>query len=784
MTLRNEYDRAVILSPSALSISAKEDGQAIVPADAAYAVAGPRAKQMKSVLVLDYSKSTADIAANGDSDGDGLSDAVETMEASAKTYINSLNEDALTAIYEFHREDKDPSTTGKVAAFTTDKEYLGGRIDAIWTEFVKPAPNLPRVWDAVYAAVTEFPAGIPKDEQRFIVVLSNGRDTGSRYSPTQVANNATIRGIHIYCIGFGADLSPANLQNLATSTGGQYYKASSVADIAVQYQNVISDLRGQYVLRWATLRRSTTTFLPTFDISWSGVSDSATGTYYRPTDYSGDILHGKLRIPAYAINRAKGTATVFLRASYVPQNVRQFSFYVSTFYPFTVSKVSSESGGLCGNWPAPTVSSVAGSPYDYIIDLASPNPQVITTSIPYGALGPILRFDFNGLPSDAPAELFQLVAINNTIYSQTGGQSFEIEGWAQPPDPSLSVAPTSINLTEENPSATLLVSNMGGFVLSWSSTWNDSGITVSPWRATGNNTQIAISAGEMTPRRVPITFTNTSNPANTVTVWAIIGEPPVIVSLPGGESIELVRIPAGTYRMGSPNTDFAQEPDELPLHDVAIGYNFYMGRTEVTQGQWYALMGMWPGGTAAPATNLGKGANYPVYYVAWDDAKSFVAALNAYIESSGQGPLTVRLPSEAEWEYACRARSTTRFCFGDSDGVGDDCENDGTRSLFMWYCGSAWPSGGCSPVALKKLNAFGLYDMHGNLYEWCEDSYFNSYNGAPTDGSARVSDQAPFRVMRGGYYMNEAMYCRSANRSFDSPNIRYFRAGFRLAADR
>ena len=261
------------------------------------------------------------------------------------------------------------------------------------------------------------------------------------------------------------------------------------------------------------------------------------------------------------------------------------------------------------------------------------------------------------------------------------------------------------------------------------------------------------------------------------------------INLPGGVPLVLVRIPAGTFQMGSPEDERGRWADEGPVHTVNIGYDFYMGKYEVTQAQWLAVRGSWPDPVyypGNPSYPLGAGDNYPAYFISWNDAQDFIGSLNAYIASSGQGPLTVRLPSEAEWEYACRAGTTTRFSFGDSLSVNDSCEDDGLRSQYMWYCGNNEPYGqpgyGTKPVGTKLPNAFGLHDMHGNVSEWCEDWWHDSYTRAPADGSAWVSPSGSLRVLRGGDWADSAGYCRSAYRYISTPSYRDYYYGFRLAS--
>ncbi|HOC70532.1 MAG TPA: formylglycine-generating enzyme family protein [Candidatus Hydrogenedentes bacterium] len=258
------------------------------------------------------------------------------------------------------------------------------------------------------------------------------------------------------------------------------------------------------------------------------------------------------------------------------------------------------------------------------------------------------------------------------------------------------------------------------------------------------------------------------------------GEGPTeTILLPGNVPLEMVRIPAGSFQMGSPDTERSRDLAEGPVHTVTIDYDFYLGKYEVTQAQWLAVMGGWPG--TAPSSADGIGDTYPAYNISWNDAQAFITALNTHITTTGQGPATMRLPSEAEWEYACRAGTQTRFYFGDSLGVDDTCSDDGVRSQYMWYCGNNSPKGS-KPVGGKLPNAFGLYDMSGNAYEWCEDDWHGSYTGAPDNGSAWLdTPRGAFRVERGGFWYHNAQYCRSALRFSVSPGNRSGIFGFRLA---
>ncbi|MHC4345064.1 MAG: formylglycine-generating enzyme family protein, partial [Planctomycetota bacterium] len=159
--------------------------------------------------------------------------------------------------------------------------------------------------------------------------------------------------------------------------------------------------------------------------------------------------------------------------------------------------------------------------------------------------------------------------------------------------------------------------------------------------------------------------------------------------LPGGVPLEMVRIGAGSFQMGSPESEADRFDCEGPVHTVNIKYDFCMGRYEVTQAQWLAVMGRWPVRVSPwrrimakvkrqpianePNPKYGKGPNHPAYFISWSDCQAFIEGLNRHIKKTGQGPATFRLPSEAEWEYACRAGTRTRFYFGDSlEGLDED----------------------------------------------------------------------------------------------------------------
>ncbi|NQU05837.1 MAG: SUMF1/EgtB/PvdO family nonheme iron enzyme [Calditrichaeota bacterium] len=223
--------------------------------------------------------------------------------------------------------------------------------------------------------------------------------------------------------------------------------------------------------------------------------------------------------------------------------------------------------------------------------------------------------------------------------------------------------------------------------------------------------------------------------------------------------ITMVWIPSGEFMMGAQDEEQDAEDDEYPRHRVTLDYGFWMGKYEVTQEQWEAVMG------ENPSHDYGVGDDYPVYYVSWDDIQDFEEELdNAF-----------RLPSESEWEYACRAgHDETRFHWGDDD-------NYEQLGNYAWYEGNSGEE--THPVGQKGANDWGLKDMSGNVWEWCEDWYHDSYDGAPNDGSPWVAGGGQYRVMRGGSWGNVSSICRSANRNNGNLDYRSNVSGFRLVRD-
>jgi eukaryotic-like serine/threonine-protein kinase len=238
-------------------------------------------------------------------------------------------------------------------------------------------------------------------------------------------------------------------------------------------------------------------------------------------------------------------------------------------------------------------------------------------------------------------------------------------------------------------------------------------------------------------------------------------------ALGDGVDLTMVKILGGKFMMGSPESEKDRSDSESPQHQVTVS-EFYLGQTLVTQAQYQAIMGNNP-------SSFKGNDKLPVERVSWLDAVAFCEKL------SQKTKRTYRLPSEAEWEYACRAGTNTPYAFGET-----------INPLAVNY-DSNYPYGGAAkgeyrekttPIGSFPPNLFGLYDMHGNLWEWCLDEYTNNYNGAPTDGSARGDtisrEENKRRLLRGGSWVTNAQNCRSAYRHDYTASVRNVYIGFRV----
>ncbi|MEM8640969.1 MAG: formylglycine-generating enzyme family protein [Cyanobacteria bacterium P01_G01_bin.54] len=250
-----------------------------------------------------------------------------------------------------------------------------------------------------------------------------------------------------------------------------------------------------------------------------------------------------------------------------------------------------------------------------------------------------------------------------------------------------------------------------------------------------------------------------------------------------GVELDMVQIPEGEFDMGSPPEELDRTEAEGPVHHVQVP-SFWMSSTPITQAQWRVVAGFEQAERELePDPSNFKGDNRPVERVSWEDAVEFCQRLANHTQ------LPYRLPSEAEWEYACRAYTTTPFYFGETITTdlanyrGTDHKINDTTTWLGYY--GRGPRGEyreeTTPVGqLNAPNQFGLHDMYGNVWEWCLDCWHENYDGAPTDGTAWTESEDNEYVLRGGSWFHHPGVCRSACRARYSPGSRYNGLGFRI----
>jgi formylglycine-generating enzyme required for sulfatase activity len=274
------------------------------------------------------------------------------------------------------------------------------------------------------------------------------------------------------------------------------------------------------------------------------------------------------------------------------------------------------------------------------------------------------------------------------------------------------------------------------------------------------------------------------------------GKPKIIIKRHQGEAqffleqlsdkvgIQMMLIPEGSFNMGSPEDEQDRRATEEPVHRVKVP-SFFMGKYPVTQAQWRVVASL---PQVNRELNLNpshfKGDNRPVESVSWYEALEFCDRLSQYTNR------TYRLPTEAEWEYACRAGTTTPFHFGET--ITTDLANyRGTDNKEYGWSGSygRGPKGEYREETtavdhFEIANAFGLCDMHGNAWEWCLDHWHDNYENAPNEGSAWLTeDEEALRVLRGSSWINDPSYCRSASRDGNNPGFGHLSFGFRVVCE-
>lgn len=629
--IRDQSNNAVVLNPSQFNVVCKENGQAISSSESGYRLLSGDNKQLKGFLVLDYTRSMIDPAINGDSDGDYIADSVEAMETGAKSIIGAMHADVQLGLFEFHRADT-LNPPARIASLTVDKTYLTNQIDRIYTNVMWTSGSS-RCWDALYLALDEFPTNNPYDGQRFVVFLSDGKDESSTRSPNDVVSLAQTKGVHIYCIGYGIELAPSSLQNITMQTGGQYYPAGSAAEMAQRFNQIVSDLAGQYVLRWATLKRGNNSFVPSFELTFSGVKVTTTAGSYDPFFFEGDEMDGHLYFES-SLSQNK-VATLVLGAAYMPRGVTRIRLNFATAFPFTVERIAYEEGGVCPiNWSF-TMNQSAGVGY---FEFSSPAPANPFSALPFAILGKLVKFQIHGVTN--LTDCFYDLGVDNSFYQQPGGSSFVLDNAAEVSipcttlphgtpfswlnqygftnglvfgeisDPDGDGSPTWIEyLAGTNPTNKQscfqmqnVVSESGGWQITFDTESNriyrvDYSEALSTWQLLQSG---IVGNGKA---RTVIDMSNRPQSFYKVTITALTNPPP-----------GMAWIPSGSFTMGDTTGDsYLYGGYELPTHAVHVS-GFYMDKYEVTKALWDEVKS-WAQkhGYTFDYVGLGKATNHPVH---------------------------------------------------------------------------------------------------------------------------------------------------------------------------
>lgn len=232
----------------------------------------------------------------------------------------------------------------------------------------------------------------------------------------------------------------------------------------------------------------------------------------------------------------------------------------------------------------------------------------------------------------------------------------------------------------------------------------------------------------------------------------------------GGIGFNMKLVKAGTFTMGATAEQTGAEDDEKPAHSVTISKDFYIGETEVTQGLWQAVMGNSPTTDGSKwSDTYGIGSAYPAYYISYNEVTDFITKLN---QKTGK---QFRMPTEAEWEYAARGGNQSKgYTYSGSNKIDD----------VAWYTTNSGSK--THPVKTKQANELGIYDMSGNVWEWCSDRYEKTYYSVSPSNDPTGPASGSSRVFRGGSWFNYAGNCRTANRNISSTTDRNNDIGFRL----
>ena len=337
------------------------------------------------------------------------------------------------------------------------------------------------------------------------------------------------------------------------------------------------------------------------------------------------------------------------------------------------------------------------------------------------------------------------------------------KGWTEKVTPKLSVSSTPITLGPEAQSKTVTVTTNVSYTVTSSASW----LTATSSSDYKTLTLAATANTGVESRTATVTLKNeTNNLTATIKVTQLSST--LTFSFTANSktvTFKMKLVEAGTFQMGKD----ANGNDVTPVHTVTLTKDYYMGETEVTQALWYAVIGQSPTSDGYKwSSPYGLGDNYPAYYISYNDVETFLTKLNTVLANQLPSGMKFRLPTEAEWEFAAKGGNKSKgYTYSGSNTIGD----------VAWYTDNSgsWTHA----VGTKAANELGLYDMSGNVYEWCYDWYGSYSSTAQTDPTGASSGSG--RVFRGGSWLYFATDCRSADRNINAPTVRSDSIGFRLA---
>jgi len=410
-------------------------------------------KVFKCFLVLDFTDSISDPISNGDTNHDGISDAVDNMVKGAQFFVDQQPGAAQIGVYEFHRDDVSPA---KVSGLTKNKQALDAAIAGIWTNYVQGFYAGSRCWDAMTAAIADLGAANP-DEQHAIVVVTDGLDYSSIATEDSVIKAAQAAQVQIYCVAYGNNPDTNVLGQITAATRGQLYTAINSPDLFQQLALSSKDVQAQYILRWATLRRAPTPFLPDFQLTFQGFSagppawtwqmgqnlatniDNTTtppttnvvtnlfGVWSNPrlgpydvTNWAGPVTNGTLRIVTDDEVQPTGLT---IRATYTPRFIRMMKFHYRANWPCTA--ILDSTSDYLANWTLSETPDGSGGKW---VLLSSSNTVDQSTSLPFGWFGPLFTLKFEDVLLNTSNAL-SFITVDNSIYTNipAGGQTFAFE---------------------------------------------------------------------------------------------------------------------------------------------------------------------------------------------------------------------------------------------------------------------------------------------------------------------------------------------------------------------